>query len=179
MLKCSNSAFFGGSGSRQSIPADHCLCNYITFRNADIGALAMMAGGTVNAHELCGALRRGMCLMGCCFLLDGCAASTPPPPPVEEAQVEHVYVLGPSSLMLYLDSKNPPLLGSEGLDENLPVFASLHEAQQWLQTEEAEKRLVTGLWQVYILEGSWKTDVTQAPCGEPRMRHPARIYPLI
>lgn len=117
--------------------------------------------------------------MGCCFLLEGCAAQTPPPPPpIEEAQVEHVYVLAPATLMLYLDTSNPPLLASEGLDEDLPVFTSLSAAREWLQTEEAEKRLVSGLWQVYRLEGSWKNDVTEAPCGEYRMRHPARIYPL-
>lgn len=169
-----------GFPSRNCFQTETVFRNFINLRTADTGAFAMMSGGTVNAYELCGALRRGVCLIGCCFLLDGCATQTPPPPPpVEEAQVEHVYVLAPASLTLYLDSNNPPLLGSEGQDENLPVFASLHEAKQWLQTEEAKKRLVSGLWQVYRIEGSWKNDVTKAPCGEPRLRHPARIYSVM
>lgn len=141
-------------------------------------AAAHAFGMEKGAHRLGCALRQGLCLMGCCFLLDGCAPKTQPPP-VEEPVVEYVYVLGPATMMLYLDETNPPMLASEGTDEDLPVFASREDARQWLETEVSANRLAPDIWRVYRLEGTWGTDVVQAENGEPRMRHPARLYPVI
>ena len=112
--------------------------------------------------------------------LMGCASRTAEPLPEPASPEERpVYVLAPATCDQFLeDAESPPLLASEGLEEDLPVYPSSEQAREAIAEREARKQLPAGLWRVYRLEGNWDTDVVEPAPGEKRMRHPARLRSL-
>ena len=125
-------------------------------------------------RQTCVRMGRGLCVGACLLLtLAGCrqVASEPPAAPAQPAAAA-VYVVLPAYYDQYLDEGL--VFESTGEPEDLPVYATVEDAQQAVAAFERQSERSVDAWSVYKLDADWNKDVV--PLGkEFRITAPARV----